>query len=108
MEAEELAVSVAADVLSDDRVVSRGDVLQPAKSDDEFAQEFWNYVGFPTRASRLWEQGSSEDGGDTHGKFSSDVCRTPEASSPEMSSTEGMRTRSWSASAGQPQSPPKG
>ena len=52
-EAEELAVGIAADVLAEDRAVSREDVRRPARSDAEVAHEFWEYVGFPTKALRF-------------------------------------------------------
>ena len=100
--AEELAVSVAEDVLSEDRLVSRGDILCPSIPDDELAQEFWTYVGYPTRASRVWEHGSVEDGGGSNGKVSSVVCRTP------GESMEGSRARSWSPPVGRSQSPAAG
>ena len=83
LEMNALAVEVASNVLLEDRVVSRDDVHRPAMSDSDLAQEFWYYVGFPTRASRFWERGSSEDGGDDHGKSSSVGCRSQVSSSPE-------------------------
>ena len=52
-EVEVIVVAVAADVLSEERVVSRCDVDRPVRSEAELAQEFWEYVGFPTKASRF-------------------------------------------------------
>ena len=51
LEGDALAVEVSTDVLSEEHVVLRDVVHRPAKLDYELAQGFWDYIGFPTRAS---------------------------------------------------------
>ena len=107
-EAVDLAVRVAEDVLVEERAVSAVDVHRPDRSDAELAQEFWDFVGFPTKASRFWEMGSPvDDGADTQGTLSANVCRSPEVSSPELEAVA-ARARSCSPPAGRPRSQPTG
>ena len=75
---EALAVKVAADVLAEDRLVSRDDVCRPAISESDLARGFWAYVDSPSTANRFWEFGSPSDGGEVQGTSVSFCCRSSE------------------------------
>ena len=77
--AEALAVEVASGALVEHRAVSREDVLRPVRSDADVAKEFWDYVGFPTRASRFWECGSQDNSEVDQGTCTPVLCRSQAA-----------------------------